>query len=278
MRAADAATHAAGVPLVWRRFRGIECSLARAAGFKFARHAHAEFVLSTTLYGVERLKLGAQVLEAGPGELTLTQPWQEQASECPSGPWSFVSLYLEPDALAAWRGDNVFVTTRRCVTQRVPHLTAELAKVVRHMLFDAVTDEEALEATLGVVAAFDELHPHGASVRRNDAHERRALSRMQERLLLDEGPTSVAALGSAVGLTAVQAVRVFRRQLGLTPMAWRVQVRLRRAKREIEAGKPLKEVAADLGFADQSHLCRRFRAAFGLTPGQWAKAEMTFKT
>jgi AraC-like DNA-binding protein len=48
-----------------------------------------------------------------------------------------------------------------------------------------------------------------------------------------------------------------------------VQRRLNHARRMIEAGEPLAEAAAEAGFADQSHLNRHFRKAYGITPGRW---------
>jgi AraC-like DNA-binding protein len=35
---------------------------------------------------------------------------------------------------------------------------------------------------------------------------------------------------------------------------------------------PLSESALEAGFADQSHMSRMFKRAYGLTPGQWAAA------
>jgi AraC-like DNA-binding protein len=35
-------------------------------------------------------------------------------------------------------------------------------------------------------------------------------------------------------------------------------------------GETLAEVAVATGFADQSHLTRHFKKAFGMTPGGWA--------
>jgi AraC-like DNA-binding protein len=46
--------------------------------------------------------------------------------------------------------------------------------------------------------------------------------------------------------------------------------RLDRARALIRAGVSLAEVAAASGFADQSHLTRQFRRAYGLSPGRWS--------
>jgi AraC-like DNA-binding protein len=43
-------------------------------------------------------------------------------------------------------------------------------------------------------------------------------------------------------------------------------------RRAIAAGAPLADAAATAGFADQSHMTRHFKRAYGITPGRWAAA------
>lgn len=83
--------------------------------------------------------------------------------------------------------------------------------------------------------------------------------------------TSVAALGAAVGLGERALQRLTRRRLGLTPR-WLIQRRrLHEASERLRQGESsLAEVAAELGYADQPHLTRDFRAVTGMTPGQFA--------
>ena len=45
--------------------------------------------------------------------------------------------------------------------------------------------------------------------------------------------------------------------------------RLGLARSAIERGVPLAEAAASAGFADQSHMTRQFKRAYGLTPARW---------
>ena len=49
-------------------------------------------------------------------------------------------------------------------------------------------------------------------------------------------------------------------------------VRLRTARQLLLAGVPAASVAAAVGYVDQSHLAKRFRGAFGVTPGQFIAA------
>jgi len=55
----------------------------------------------------------------------------------------------------------------------------------------------------------------------------------------------------------------------MTPMAWANVRRLVRARQLIDSGEPIAGVAADLGFVDQAHFTKRFKAVFGVTPARW---------
>jgi AraC-like DNA-binding protein len=58
----------------------------------------------------------------------------------------------------------------------------------------------------------------------------------------------------------------------MAPHAYLNQIRLERARQLLSAGEPSAQVAAATGFVDQSHLTRRFKGAFGVTPGQYRAA------
>jgi AraC-like DNA-binding protein len=74
--------------------------------------------------------------------------------------------------------------------------------------------------------------------------------------------------------------RQFRIAYGVDAATYRAEARTRRAWRQIvETAAPLVEVAADAGFADQSHMTRAVKALTGRSPGAWRKAvQHRFKT
>ena len=50
-----------------------------------------------------------------------------------------------------------------------------------------------------------------------------------------------------------------------------VMRRLGRVKAALRAGDSLASAAAEAGFADQSHMGRHFRRAYGVTPAAWLR-------
>lgn len=80
-------------------------------------------------------------------------------------------------------------------------------------------------------------------------------------------PVSLSEVGAVAGVTVSHLVRSFSRTVGLPPKSYHAQVRLARARRLLAQGKSATWVAYECGFADQSHLSRRFKECYGLTPG-----------
>jgi len=83
---------------------------------------------------------------------------------------------------------------------------------------------------------------------------------------------SLQELAAAAGLSRFHFGRVFKRQLGVSPAKYVEQMRIEQAKLMIvEAQMSLASIAQVVGFADQSHFTRRFRAHEGCTPAQFAR-------
>ena len=76
------------------------------------------------------------------------------------------------------------------------------------------------------------------------------------------------------GLTARTLQRLFQRYVGVSPKWVLRRYRLHEAAAALarEQHRPWAEVAADLGYFDQSHFIRDFTAAIGLTPVAYAQA------
>jgi len=83
---------------------------------------------------------------------------------------------------------------------------------------------------------------------------------------------SIETLEGVSGLDRWALARQFRAAFGTCPSNFRTMRQLDEARRMIRGGLPLAEAALGAGFADQSHMSRMFKRAYGLTPAKWAAA------
>jgi AraC-like DNA-binding protein len=85
------------------------------------------------------------------------------------------------------------------------------------------------------------------------------------------GPT-LGEISRQVHLSPFHFHRRFAELLGLTPKHYLLECQITEAKSQLLAGrKELAQIAADCGFAHQSHFTSRFKQATGLTPTRWRR-------
>ncbi len=88
---------------------------------------------------------------------------------------------------------------------------------------------------------------------------------------LQEPPT-LAALAAAAGMGQIRFVRQFKVTFESTPRQYIEQRRMVRARALLKStDAPLSTIALECGFSSQSHFSTVFRAALGLTPGQFRR-------
>jgi AraC-like DNA-binding protein len=110
---------------------------------------------------------------------------------------------------------------------------------------------------------------HDRSAARSRYVDDRALKRVQDYLREHvHDQVRLNDLAAIASMSRFKLTRQFGQAYGLPLHAYQVHLRLVEAKRRLRLGVPIATVAADLGFADQSHLHRRFKGAFGMTPGE----------
>jgi AraC-like DNA-binding protein/mannose-6-phosphate isomerase-like protein (cupin superfamily) len=78
---------------------------------------------------------------------------------------------------------------------------------------------------------------------------------------------TVGAVATCTGVSREGFSRTFGKRYGMPPHAYWLMHRLNKARDQLRAGQHIADVAFETGFADQSHLGRWFKRAFGITPG-----------
>jgi AraC-like DNA-binding protein len=135
----------------------------------------------------------------------------------------------------------------------------------------ALRCDELLAATISSIADRAAAVPRAAAVTRGDAAY---IAERARDLIHHAYPQDLTAddLAAAAGRTRYAVYRAFRSAYGMAPSDYQRQLRLRAARRLIAQGRPLTDVAAQSGFADQSHLTRWFGRYYGITPGGYRQA------
>jgi AraC-like DNA-binding protein len=230
-----------------------------------------EFLVPVTWRGEVWHQRRTGILE--PGWVLSAHPGDVFASERILQPGSWHSLTVEADALAslvdtpaAWQRIRLrpFAVLSPCLRT---YLVAAI-EAIQSAPMDTV--EEALRGFLNVAAP--ELGepdlpaapcPNGLPSR---AAERFACFRSET-----PGSVRLSALASETGKSRFQALRAFKRRFGLAPHAYQMRVRLGLAQKSLRAGVPPADVAAELGFVDQSHFTRHFKQLVGVTPARYVR-------
>lgn len=103
---------------------------------------------------------------------------------------------------------------------------------------------------------------------RATAADRALVAQARDAIAADHpAATGLLPLAALLGVSPYRLSRAFTRELGVSLTRYRNRVRVTRALDRLAAGEPrLAGLAADLGFADQAHLCRTVRGQLGHTP------------
>ena len=143
---------------------------------------------------------------------------------------------------------------------------------------DGRTDLGLDEVGVGFASRFVEvLSEKKMKTRKQSAADRRRA--VEAALWIDENSHEEIRLqrvADEAGLSPFHFLRMFSTAIGVTPHQYLVRSRLRRAARLLaERGRPVTDVALEVGFADLSNFVRTFRRAAGISPRRFAAAALS---
>jgi len=239
----------------------------------FRDHVHAQYSVGflesgrTTfvLDGAPHVAVAGRMVLIGPGAVHACNP-------DPGSDMTYRMFYVAPAWLASVAAE---VFGREVGQPAFPKPVVDDLELLGRWraLHQAIIDNaDRLEKETLLVEGLAELIArHGALGRPDEpAGNEEAVRRVRERLAADPaGKVSLDDLAGVAGLSRYHLLRVFRSLTGLSPHAYHNQLRVDLAKRLLADGLDLSRVAAEAGFADQSHFTRVFRQFTGATPSQY---------
>ena len=78
-------------------------------------------------------------------------------------------------------------------------------------------------------------------------------------------------LSEISAMSRYQLLRLFTREVGVSPYRYLQSIRIAKAKRLLEQGEAIGKIALDCGFSDQSHFTNYFKSFIGITPKQYQR-------
>jgi AraC-like DNA-binding protein len=250
----------------WVRYRagtdGVELLEAAFDRHVYERHIHETYAIGVTRHGVQRFWCRGATHDSLPAGVIVIPPGEAHDGESgATGGYSYRMFYVPVGRVRALAAE-VFerpasLQLRRPCVLREPALAADLEAAWSAM--DArpasLAADELLDRALSRLDV-----SHDAAAARIRTLDRRALDRVQGYLRAHVGEhLRLADLAALASMSRFQLTRQFEKAYGLPLHAYQVHLRLAEAKRLLRAGAAIAAVAADLGFADQSHLHRRFK-------------------
>ncbi len=249
---------------------GIERQEAHFQGRPFAPHRHDTYAIGITLRGVQSFQYRGTRWHCLPGQLHILHPDElhDGAAGTEAG-FGYRIVHVDPALLQPALQGRALPFVREPVVD-AGRWPGGLDRDPWRL--DEALDELQRTELLATLAALL-LQAAGTPQRSLPALAWPALQRVRERIAAAPArvPT-MAELERLAGLDRWTLARQFRAAFGTSPSRFRTLRQLDLAREAVRRGARLADAALAAGFADQSHMTRQFKRAYGLTPARWASA------
>ncbi len=244
------------------------------SGLAYAPHSHDTYTLALTTSGVQSFHYRGELRHSLPGEVVILHPDETHDGQAGTeSPFAYRAITINPvEVQNILQGSSLpflpgGVTNHPNFVQIARQLLAEL-----HRPLETLEQQELIFAFANCLQ-----QSTSGSVQHTRANYQ-AIKRVRE--YIDDMMSIHSTLSVDISLDELAAIsqyskwqvtRDFRSLYGTTPYRYITVKRLQKAKKLLELGLPLVQVAIDSGFADQSHFTRHFKQCFGTTPKVWTK-------
>ena len=256
---------------------GLEAIRATFRQHHFAPHYHETYLVGVTEGGVELFEARGQSYASTAGSVRLFNPGEVHTGRAPEGrSWSYRAFYPSAELMRRAAADLCrrpvpTPTFKDCIVTDRP--MADLVLNAHGSLEEPLS---SLERDCRITTMLSELirrHACERPVVGRPGREHAAVRRARDYILANAAHNfSLHELAAASHLSPYHLIRVFKKEVGLSPFAYLIQARIDMAKALLRKGHIVGRIATECGFADQSHLHRAFRQRVGVPPGHYARA------
>lgn len=237
----------------------------------YKEHSHPRLSVGAVTRGSTLMRVHGQEHPVSAGSLVIIGPDIVHSCNSHDGPRSYLMAYIDVDWCLSLQQE---LFEKSDVLQLPEDPILNDSELFSQMLTLAESLEEtgfALENSEQLTHFVGNLLLNGSRMPlRRFPEQPHIIAEIKERLSrsLEENQT-LQQLAETVGYNPFYLLRSFKKNVGLTPHEYRLNLRIDRAKDLLRAGLSPSAVAAETGFVDQSHFHRTFRQFVAATPRQY---------
>lgn len=241
----------------------------------FARHIHPGFAIGIIEQGAEKFYYRGAEHVAPAGHVVVINPGEVHTGQAAiEKGWTYRMLYPEialvQRAMAEVSGQPTDIPDFPQPVIRDDDMVEHIRHLHLTLENPATTPLEREAQFVSTLIRLITRHAEPALKLPPASGERQAVRRVREYLETHYAENVLLEqLAAIANLSPFHFLRAFRAETGLPPHAYLNQVRIEQAKVLLAQGWPVVQVAAETGFAHQSHLTKRFKGIVGVAPGQY---------
>ena len=243
---------------------------ARFSGQAFSPHCHDTYAIGVTLSGVQSFSYRGERRHCLSGQCHFLHPDEihDGGSGADEG-FSYSIVYVDPLLIQEAIGGKPLPFVADPVVRS--------RKIAQALLSNALDMEDPIDSVrrVDIAISIAGILEGVSSASASTQGRLRLASLLRVRDLVAADPQiqhPIQELERVADLDRWSLARQFRSAFGTSPSRFRTMRQLDRARQMMKSGVPLAQAAIDAGFADQSHMSRMFKRAYGLTPAKWLAA------
>ncbi|MCI3925096.1 AraC family transcriptional regulator [Paenibacillus sp. TRM 82003] len=86
-------------------------------------------------------------------------------------------------------------------------------------------------------------------------------------------PVSIEQLAQSLGYHRTHLTKIFKKQIGVSPMQFLMNIRLEQAKSLLDSHWTIEQVASSVGFSDALYFSKQFRKRYGVSPSEYRRRD-----
>jgi AraC-like DNA-binding protein len=219
---------------------------------EFPYHTHESFMIGVVKSGEAKFVIGSNEYILGKG-MTYLVPPNVGMSITPVKPYSYLTICIK-------NGRKIQLGQYKSDLYVLYNLGERVIGLCERFKFENFPDEKfiiELIETLDIQNTKEELNKECVSAPVKEA-VKYIKEHVNDKFSLDE-------LATSAHLSKYYLVRAFKNEMGITPKQYDQQCKIRKARESVLHEKTEVDIACDLSFSSQSHLCSMFKRYMGIS-------------